>query len=147
MKVLLLKDVKDLGRSDQVIETSDGYALNYLIPRRLAVTATSTALAAAKLRHAQHEAQKEVHDALVKQALSALAEARLVLTVKVNEKGHLYDAVHAHQIVALVKHETQVELTDDMIRLEKPIKEVGTYTIPLSHGDTFGSFILTVEAE
>ncbi len=147
MKIVLIKDVKNVGRAHDVLTLSDGYALNYLIPQKLAVAATPGALKEATLRVAEKKEQGELDAALLTQNIAALADAHIVAKVKANEKGHLYDALNASDIVALVKSEARIDLLAETIKLEKPIKEIGTHTIALSHGEVFGSFPLTVEAE
>jgi ribosomal protein L9 len=67
--------------------------------------------------------------------------------MKANEQGRLYDAVGAPEIAKAVKEQTRVDLPESVIKLEKPVKELGTVEVPLSAGDIFGSFSLEVEAE
>ena len=146
MKIVLLKNVKGIGRAHEEIETKDGYALNYLLPKGLAVAATPTAVKEAELRRKQAIARKEVDTKLFEQNMAALADAHIVIRAKANEKGHLYDAVGEQEIRAAAKA-VHIDLPEDVIRLEKPLKEVGTFKIPLSSGDIFGAFSVVVEAE
>lgn len=147
MKVILLKDVKGIGRAHDAVEAKDGHALNYLIPKKLAIAATPTAVKEAELRRKQVVNREEINSALLVQNISALAEARIVIKVKANEKGHLYDAVGESDISKAVKEQTRIELPEDAIKLEKPIKELGTFDIPVTTTDTFGKFSITIEAE
>lgn len=147
MKVILIKDVKGMGRAHTEVTTSDGYALNYLIPKKLAIAATPVAMKEAESRRKQIIDTKEVDAALLTQNIAALDEARIVIRTKANEKGHLYDAVAAPEIVAAAKEQARIDITEEVIKLEKPIKEVGTFDIPVSTADTFGKFSITIEAE
>ncbi len=147
MKVILLKDVKGIGRAHETIETSDGYALNYLIPKKLAGSATPSAMKEAELRRKQMTDRAVLDNALLLQNIASLAEARIVIRVKANEKGHLYDAVGEPEILAAVKEQAHIDLSDDAIKLKKPIKECGTFDIPVAVADTFGKFSITIEAE
>lgn len=147
MKVILIKDVKGMGRAHEEITTSDGYALNYLIPKKFAISATVVAKAEAETRRKQTVDRSILDSTLLKQNIASLAEARVVITVKANEKGHLYDAVKEADIAKAVQEQTHIDLPEEIIKLEKPIKEIGTFTIPVSSADTFGSFPITVEAE
>lgn len=141
MKIVLLKDVKKLGRAGTVHEVSDGHAFNLLIPRLLAVQATPAAMKQAESMAAQEGARREVDEKLVEERIAALAEGRTVITRKANEHGHLYDGVDAKDIAEAT------QLPEDAISIERPFKEVGTYEVPVSMGKDFGSITVVVEAE
>lgn len=147
MKVILIKDVKGIGRAHEAVEAKDGHALNYLIPKKLAIAATPTAIKEAELRRKQSVDRTAIDAALLTQNISALAEAKIVIKVKANEKGHLYDAVGESDIAKAAKEQALIDLPIDAIKLEKPIKELGTFDIPVSSADTFGKFSITIEAE
>ena len=147
MKVILLKDVKGIGRAHEAVEAKDGHALNYLIPNKLAVAATPTAKKEAEMRRKQVTDRAALDTALLTQNIAALAEARIVIKVKANEKGHLYDAVGEPEVRAAAKEQAHIDLSEDVIKLEKPIKELGTFDIPVASGETFGKFSITLEAE
>src|SRR3989344_6021104 len=147
MKVILIKDVKGIGRAHDAWDVKVCHALNFLIPKKLAIPATPTAIKEAELRRKQVTDRVAVDSALLTQNISALAEARIVIKVKANEKGHLYDAVGESEISKAVKEQACVDLPEDAIKLEKPIKELGTFDIPVATNDTFGKFSITIEAE
>ena len=141
MKVVLLKDVRGVGRAHDTIEAKDGHALNYLIPKKLAVAATPGAQKVAGMHLEKVQKSRELADKLIAERLAALADGHLTITKKVNEKGHLYDAVDSKELAQVA------ELPVDAITLEKPIKERGEFTIPVAYGANFGSFKLLVEGE
>lgn len=145
MKIVLLKDVKGIGRTHEAVEAKDGHALNYLIPKKLAIAATPTATKEAELRRKQAAERTAIDAALLTQNIAALAEARIVIGVKANEKGHLYDAVGESDISKAVKEQAKIDLPAEVIKLEKPIKELGTFDIPVSSSGTFGKFSITIE--
>ncbi|KKW39806.1 MAG: 50S ribosomal protein L9 [Parcubacteria group bacterium GW2011_GWA1_54_9] len=147
MKVVLLKDVKGVGRAHEAIEARDGHALNYLIPQKLAIAATAAALKEAQARQKQVTERKELDTKLLAQNIAALADARLVIKAKANEKGHLYDAVGESEISAAAKEQARVDLPAEAIKIERPFKELGTFDIPVAAGETFGTFSITIEAE
>lgn len=141
MKIVLTKDVKDTGRAHEAVEVRDGHALNFLIPHGMAVAATPSALRQAELRLKQVKERKILDTKLASERLSALAEERIVIRKKVNEKGHLYDGVDAREIAEATG------LPEDAIRIEKPFKEIGAYEVPVAMGEEFGKITLTIEAE
>ncbi|KND49680.1 MAG: ribosomal protein L9 [Parcubacteria bacterium C7867-008] len=141
MKVVLLKDVRDMGRAGTVLDVSDGHGLNMLIPRGLAVLATPTAIKRAEGMKQQSDEKRSVEAKLIEERLSALAETRISIIKKANEQGHLYDAVDAKEIAE------EAKLPLEAIKLEKPIKELGAFQIPVAYGENFGSITISVEAE
>lgn len=147
MKVILIKDVKGMGRAHEEVTTSDGYALNYLIPKKFAIAATTVAKQEAESRRKQVVDRGALDAALLLQNIAALAEARIVIKMKANEKGHLYDAVGESEIAQAAKEQAHIDLPEDAIKLEKPIKELGIFDIPVATAETFGKFSITVEAE
>ena len=147
MKVILTKDTKDMGRAYDTINVSDGHGLNFLIPKKMAIPATPAAIKEAELRKRQMAAKHEIDTKLLTENLNTLSEKRIVIKMKVNEKGHLYDAVGEPEIRTAVQEQARIELPEGVIRLEKPIKEVGTFDVPVSAGKDFGKFSIIVEAE
>ncbi len=147
MKVILTKDVKGVGRAHETVEALGGYALNYLIPKKLAVFATPSAAKEAREREKQSLARKELTTKLIEQNLAVLAEAHIVIKAKANEKGHLYDAVGESEIMRAIKEQARVELPEHALKLEKPIKELGTFAIAVATGDLFGTFSIFIEAD
>lgn len=141
MKVVLLKDVRDMGRAHTVVDVSDGHALNFLIPRKLAIPATSSSMKQAEMRVKQVVDRKELDHALIESRLAQLSEEQVVIRKKANEQGHLYDGVDAKELAEAAG------LPPEVIRIEKPFKELGTFEVPVSFGEHFGKFPVSVEAE
>ncbi|HVW82705.1 MAG TPA: 50S ribosomal protein L9 [Candidatus Paceibacterota bacterium] len=146
MKVILLKDVKKMGRAHEEVEVADGHALNFLIPGKLAVAATPAARKEAELRMKQRKERGELDLKLLAENIATLAETRIVIKAKANEKGHLYDAVGEAEITKAAK-EAHIDLPEEAIKLERPFKELGQFEVPVSAGETFGKFSITIEAE
>lgn len=142
-----MKEVKGIGRAHEEVEAADGHALNFLIPKGLAISATPSAKKEAELRHKQVIDRDALDSALLVQNIATLAEARIVIKAKANEKGHLYDAVGEPEIRKATEEQAHVKLPERIIKLEKPIKELGTFDIPVSAIETFGKFSITIEAE
>ena len=141
MKVVLLKDVKNVGRAGSIVECSDGHALNFLMPRKMAAPATATNVKQAEQRAQQVIDRKELDVKLIEERLAALAQERLVITKKANEKGHLYDAVDVREIAKAAA------LPEEANSLEKPLKELGEFEIPVSMGESFGKLTIAIVAE
>ncbi|MDB5189331.1 MAG: ribosomal protein [Parcubacteria group bacterium] len=141
MKVVLLKDVRDMGRAHSVLEVSDGHALNFLIPRKLAVPATPQAQKNAEGMQKQFTERRGLDAKLVEARLAVLAEEKVTIIKKANEQGHLYDGVGADEIAAAA------QLPEEAIKLDKSIKEVGVHEVAVSVGEAFGKISVEIVAE
>ncbi len=131
MKVLLLENVKGLGKAGEVKEVADGYARNYLIPRGMAVPATPENLSKAEYRkRVQEEKMKRLAEDM--QALAeALSEMTLTFRVKVGEKDKLFGSVTTADIALALEKELGRPFDKHKIELEEPIKQLGIYNVPI----------------
>jgi len=146
MKVVLLKDVAGVGRKNEVKTVSDGYALNMLIPKKLAVPGTTATIANAERLKSLMEAERKVQEDLLYKNLSSADGLQIELCVKANEKGHLFASIHADTIAAELKKQKGVDVLPGFLQLDKPLKEVGEHKILVSaHGKT-GGFTVIVKA-
>jgi large subunit ribosomal protein L9 len=129
MKVMLMQDVPKLGTKFQIVEVSDGYARNYLIPRGLAQPAT-LALMKEVERYRQQERQKEQREIERAQALAQKLNSIVVeISVPAGEGGRLYHAVSAHEIAQRVKEQHGIEIDRDQILLDEPLRSLGVHSI------------------
>ena len=129
MKVILLQDVKGQGKKGQLIDVSDGYARNFLLPRKLAQEATADNINTMKMndKAAQEKRQREREAAL---ALSkVLKEMTLVVTAKGGGAGRLFGSVTNAEISDALAKQHKIELDKRKIVVKDPIKNVGTYTV------------------
>ena len=129
MKVILLQDVKGQGKKGQLIDVSDGYGRNFLLPRKLAQEATADNINTMKMndKAAQEKRQKEREQAL---ALSkVLKEMTLVVTAKGGGAGRLFGSVTNAEISDALAKQHKIALDKRKIVLKEPIKNVGTYTV------------------
>ncbi len=131
MKIILLKDVKKLGRKYEIKDVADGYALNSLIPNDIAVPATSSYIKLIDAKKKQGVLMKEDFKKAFEYAVTKLPDGKLYIMGKVNEKGHLFAGIHEEQIIAEFKKVTGIILCSEHFNLEKPIKEIGEHVIEL----------------
>jgi large subunit ribosomal protein L9 len=130
MKVILLKDVKGIGRKFDEKNVSDGYAANFLLPKKLAIPATGqSALQIAELKK-QSELQKTGEKQKLNENLSRLAGKTVTLKMKANEAGHLFASMNADKISTALKDQG-ISLQADTIKLAEPIKKTGTFEVPV----------------
>ncbi len=131
MKVILIADVKKVGQRGQLITVADGYALNVLIPQKKAVPATpenmkkhERGVAEAKLKADQSASQ-------AKELLSKMDGKTLSVDVKAGPTGTLFKSLHASDIVAEIKKQWGIDLPESALQLEHPIKQKGTFSVPV----------------
>ncbi len=128
IELLLIQNVDHLGRQGEVVEVRPGFANNYLLPQGLAIVATD-----------HHKRMVDKHKAklkeIEKQRLSGLqsladkiAQQSITIEANANDEGHLYGSVGATEIVAALKA-SEITITDDQVRLQGPLKELGLYTV------------------
>lgn len=132
MKVILLKDVKGLGKAGQVANASDGYARNFLFPKKLAMEATEGNLKVLEKKRADIEAQRAM-DKAVAEDIKAKVEAAAPITIysKAGEGGRLFGAVTSKDIAEAFFKEYKIELDKKKIELDTPIKQAGPATVEL----------------
>lgn len=129
MKIILIQDVSEVGRKGDVVEVAAGYARNYLLPRSLAVKATSGALRDAEaIRAARAAAEQKARDAAgaIAQALSGTT---VVVAARAADEGKLFGSIGARDVAAAIAKYTGVEVPVEQIRLAGPIKEIGLHEI------------------
>ncbi len=132
MEVILLEDVENLGRMGDIVKVADGYARNYLIPRKLAVKADPKRVK--EFEHKKRMVQRKVEKK--KKALQSVAEklkgVKLVFKRKLveGEEGKIYGSVSAVDIVNALK-DNGIELGKANIELDKPLKQLGIFTVPV----------------
>ena len=144
MKLILNADVKSLGRKGDVVDVAKGYARNYLIPKKLAIKATSNNLKLAEKLQEKRAMQTQVNSELAESIQTALADAKIVISQTSTDEGTLYAAISNEQIIDAVETFSGFKLEEDQIGLEKQIKEIGLHNVKVVLGpDT--SFDITLE--
>ena len=134
MKVILLQDVKGKGKKGQMLEVSDGYARNFMLPKKLAIEATPDAINTMRMndKATQERIAKEKAEAL---ALSKqLREMTLVVTAKGGGAGRLFGSVTNQEIADALEKKSGIKLDKRKIAIADPIKSVGTYTVTCKLG-------------
>ena len=129
MKVVLLKDVKNMGKRDDIVNVSDGYARNFLFPQKLAAEATPGTLKEIERKRAAQDAREaELRtEALAKAEL--LKNKTIVLQVKCGEKGRLYGSVTTAEVAEALEKQHGVKVDKRKIDIGEPIRETGIRTI------------------
>ena len=134
MKVILIQDVRGQGKKGELLEVSDGYARNYLLPRNLAMKATTDNLNALKLKEKAKAAQIEKEKALAKETAEKLSGIIVTLKAKAGAAGKLYGAVTNMEISQALSEQHGIEIEKNKIVMADPIKTFGNYKVKCKLG-------------
>ncbi|HWQ07406.1 MAG: 50S ribosomal protein L9 [Clostridiaceae bacterium] len=148
MKVLLEQDVKGTGKKGEIVEVSDGYARNFLLPRKLAAPADAQAVNAASIQKSAAAHRKFQAGLTAREQAKQLEGAAVTVRAKVGENGHLFGAITGKEIAAALKEQRQVEIDKKKIALAEPIRALGEYTVRVSlFENTFAAVRVIVEKD
>ena len=131
MKVILLQDVKALGKKGETVNVNDGYARNFILPKKLGVEANSKNLNDLKLQKAHEEkrAQEILDEA--KTLGAKIAASQVKVTIKTGEGGKIFGSVSSKEIAQAAKEQLALEIDKKKMNLPSPIKTLGTHMVPV----------------
>ena len=128
--MLLIQSVDHLGKQGDVVEVKTGYALNYLLPQGLATVATDHHQRMVEKHRERLQSIENARLASLRDHADAIARQSVTIEANANDEGHLYGSVGAPEIVSALK-QLNFNFTQDQVRLEGPLKEVGLYSVKL----------------
>jgi large subunit ribosomal protein L9 len=145
MKVILTKDVAELGSKGEIVEVSDGYARNYLVPKSLAVKATRGALRQAdSMRRAREEAVRRARQEADNMA-QALTGTRVVVAARAGDEGKLFGSITTADVAEAISKFTGMTIDRKIVVVPQPIKEIGLHEVTLSpHAEVSFGVVLDV---
>lgn len=149
MQVILLKDIKTLGKAGEVRNVSDGYAVNFLVPQKLAVMATADKLAELKTKLAKMEKEKKDKLSQDQNLAVRLQGLKLEIKAKAAQGGKLFAGISEKDIAGELKHQRNIIVPEKSIKIQKHIKEIGeqAVTIDLAHGSSANIVIKIIPLE
>ncbi|MEX0863565.1 MAG: 50S ribosomal protein L9 [Acidimicrobiia bacterium] len=131
MRLILTSDVGPLGKQGDVVDVANGYARNYLLPKKLAIQANEGALEQAEaVREARIEAERRARE-LAENLAQQLVGTRVVIAAQAGDEGQLYGSINLTDIVEGIRRFTGVELEKGQIAVERPIKAIGLHEIQI----------------
>lgn len=131
MKVVLNQDIKKIGKKHEIVEVSEGYARNYLIPKKLAILADNKALNEAKNKLESQAFKKKTELEAAKADKEQIEKIYIEFKHKVGEGSRLFGSVTEKEIADELKNKIGVEVNKKKISIKEPIKNLGTYTVDL----------------
>ena len=147
MKVILVKEVKSLGKHGKICEVSDGYARNYLIPRGLAVVATDGNVQDLAHKQKQEELKLKREKDKALELAEELENATITVKVKTGEKGRLFGSVTNKEISEVLEKEYNIKVDKRKIEMKDSLKTVGSYTVSVKiHSEVSASLKINIES-
>ena len=134
MKVILQQDVKGQGKKGQLVEVSEGYARNFLLPRKLAIEATTDAINTMNLKEKARKAEEARQKAEAEEISKKLKDCPVKLTAKAGNGGRLFGAVTTKEISEGLKKQFSIDIPKQKLVLDEPIKAFGTYHVKAKLG-------------
>ncbi len=146
-QAILLEDVDELGRRGDPVDVSPGYLRNFLIPRKLAAKATPGALEAAQQRRVAADKAEKARAEREEQAASLLSKTVLTIYQRAGEDGKLFGSVGAKEIVEAIRDARDLRIDRRKVRLEHPIREIGTHMVEIELADGAVATVKTIVTE
>jgi large subunit ribosomal protein L9 len=146
-QAILLEDVESLGQRGEPVDVAPGYLRNYLIPRKLAAPATPGALEQAQRRQAAAEKAEKLRAEREEQAASLLSKTVLTIHQRADDGGKLFGSVGAKEIVDAIQEARDLRIDRRKVRLEQPIREIGTHMVEIELADGTTASVKTIVAE
>ncbi|MBQ6755972.1 MAG: 50S ribosomal protein L9 [Oscillospiraceae bacterium] len=147
MKVILQKDVRDQGKAGQMVEVSDGYARNFLLPRGLAVEATADALNKMKLQEKAKAHQVELEKAEAQRIKGELEKLIVKISASAGKNGKLFGSITSKEIADELKKQHKIDIDSKRFVLADPIKTYGTYEVKVKLGHEISGTVNVLIAE
>ncbi len=131
MRVILTKDVPDLGAKGEILDVAAGYARNYLLPQSLALKATAgTVRQAEAMRRSRIEAERKARE-VAEELAESLVGSRVVVAARAGDEGRLFGSVGVADVREAIKKFTGVEVEQEIVNIEVPIREIGLHEVSL----------------
>ena len=129
MKVILLQDIKGVGKKDEIINASDGYARNFLLPKKLAVEANNENISKLKAKNDSKAYKKSIEKEEAQKTVDKLKGILLKIPVKTGENGKVFGSITSKEIADNLKQQYKIEIDKKKIDLKEPIKVLGSFSV------------------
>ncbi len=131
MKVILLNDIKGVGKKDQIINASDGYARNFLFPKKLAVEANAENMAKLKAKEDSNQYKKSMEKEEATKLAEKLKGILLKISIKAGENGRIFGSITSKEIADNLKVQYKIDIDKKKIDLKEPIKTLGSFSVSI----------------
>jgi len=135
MQVILLKDIKNLGTKNSVVNVKDGHAMNFLIPRKMAVAATDDKIKDIENKENKSKKQEIKKSKELDEIINKLKDKKIIIKKQASDKGKLFASLSTGEILTAIQKEYKVSLDKSSIKLKEHIKDVGEHDVELEIGN------------
>lgn len=135
MKVILLQDIKNVGKKEQIIEANDGYARNYLFPKKIAIEATKDNMAKLQAKKTSEANKKKAEIDANKEIAKKIEKIELIVKAKAGENGKIFGGITSKEIAETLKKDYGFEIDRKKIILKETIKTIGRFNAEIKFGD------------
>lgn len=135
MKVILLQDIKNVGKKEQIIEANDGYARNYLFPKKLAIEASKDNIAKLQAKQKSEANKKQAEIESNKELAKKIEKMELNITARAGENGKIFGGITSKEISEELKKQYGIEIDKKKIVLKETIKNLGRFSAEIKFGD------------
>ena len=148
MKVILLENVKSLGKKGEIVNVNDGYARNFILPKKLGVEATGKNLNDLKLQKNNEKKVAQENLDAAKELAAELSAGKVELAIKVGEGGRTFGSVSSKELAVAVKDQMQLDIDKKKIQLKESIKSLGTHIVTVKlHPEVSAELKVVVKEE
>lgn len=148
MKVILLQDVKSLGKKGEIVSVNDGYARNFILPKKLGIEANSKNMNDLKLQKSNQEKIAKENLEAAKKLAQELAKGQVELAIKVGEGGKAFGSVSNKEIAEAVKEQMNLDIDKKKIQLKEALKTLGEHQVPIKlHSEVTAQLKVVVKEE
>ena len=145
MEIVLLEDVKALGKKGQIVKVNDGYARNFILPKKLGVEATSKNLNDLKLKKANEEKLAAQQLATARELAEKIGKLSVTLSMKAGDNGKAFGSISGKEIAAAAADQLQLEIDKKKLVLPEPLKTFGTHQVPIKlHRDVTANLAVKI---
>ena len=145
MEIVLLEDVKALGKNGQIVKVNDGYARNFILPKKLGVEATSKNLNDLKLKKANEEKLAAQQLAAARELAEKIGKLSVTLSMKAGDNGKAFGSISGKEIAAAAADQLQLEIDKKKLVLPEPLKTFGTHQVPIKlHRDVTANLAVKI---
>lgn len=145
MKIILLQDEKKMGKKGDVIDVSDGYARNYVLPKKIGIEATAKNMNDLKLKKANEDKRAQEQMEAAKALAAQLEDKAIVVKIKGGEGGRTFGSVSSKEIAAACQEQYNIEIDKKKIQLTESLKNFGSYEVPIKlHPQVTGKLMVKV---
>lgn len=131
MKVILLQDVRTLGKKGEIVNVNDGYARNYILPKQIGVEANAKNMNELKAQKKREEKQAQENLEAAKELAGKISAGKVELSIKMGEGGRAFGSVSSKEIAEAVKSQMGIDIDKKKIQLKETIKMLGTHNVPV----------------